>query len=73
MTNLRRFLLCCGIALLGANAWGDEIRNWSAPPYWSGPVRVRAPEESRVGVGTEAAEAVEGLPRSAGRFVAIVP
>jgi hypothetical protein len=73
MISLRRFLLCCGIALLGASAWGDEIRNWSAPPYWSGPVRARAPEESRVGIGTEAAEAAEVLPTAAVPFVAIVP
>jgi hypothetical protein len=73
MISLRRFLLCCGIALLGASAWGDEIRNWSAPPYWSGPVRVRAPEELRDGVGTEEVEAAEVLPTSAVPFVAIVP
>jgi hypothetical protein len=75
MTNLRRFLLCCGVALLGANAWADEIRNWSAPPYWGGPVRARVPEESG-GLRTEAAEAAEAaevLPTSPVPFVAIVP
>jgi hypothetical protein len=69
MTNLRRFLLCCGVALLGANAWADEIRNWSAPPYWSVPVRARVPEESD-GLRTEAAEV---LPTAPVPFVAIVP
>jgi Chaperone of endosialidase len=70
MTNLRRFLLCCGIALLGGNVWADEIQNWSAPPYWGGPVRARVPEESRGGLGTEAAEV---LPTAPVPFVAIVP
>jgi N-acetylneuraminic acid mutarotase len=70
MTNVRRVLLCCGVVLFGAHAWADEIRNWTAPPYWGGPVRAKVPEESPGGVATEAAE---GLPTVPVPFVAIVP
>jgi trimeric autotransporter adhesin len=63
------FLVLFSVAAVAPDV--EEIRNWTAPPYWSPPASERAEEAGRAGPGP-GREAL-ALPSSALPFVAIPP
>ena len=69
MSKVMRALGCAFLSAISLGAMSaDEIKNWTAPPYWSGPVRI--PEKTRGEIETQA---IETLTTSPVPFVAIAP